>query len=892
MSEGTEEIAKSTSVVDAMAAVVSDLLGSEDHTGLFQMGGQREEDAAPENRREDAENEEPETDTADAGEGDEDSGEDKPPEDQEEQQEEADADAAASNATDATNTTTAAAAAQPQPTLPPNVASVVSQTLGQLNETLSTNATWSVLQHLNDSTAPLMNDAGLAYLNTTLGMGVPPVIVVIKALDPPAWATATPTTPPKSVDEDTPPPLELLKSEEKEVVVSTGLLLLLIILVVSLFGAHVLKKLKVKWLQLPVWATFLGLITGAMLKYVYKQETILENILAFNDDVFFILLLPPIIFESGFSMSGNRARLFFKHFGAILWFALFATLMSFVWVGAMMFFSGQIGICKALTLQESFAFGALISSTDPVSVLAIFKEMNADAVLYTLIFGESLLNDAIAIVLYRTIVSESSTDIWRATVSFLVVFASSFVIGVAVGLISALTYKYMDLHKVENQVLEASLLLIFPWIAYLVADGFGHSGIVAILFCGIVMAHYTYPNLSDSAQNLGHSVFSALALLAESVVFVFLGLAVWSFNQTWDVPMLLVCTLLYVTMGRIISVYATAFFVNLFRTSTKIPRNFQHIMVIGGLRGAIAFALSLRARHDFKEEGGPALLTITLFYALFTIVGIGSVSVPIFEKLDVFEKESCAYELIRPTTESLTSGQCGCLKRAIFRVDREFMRKIFTNAPTGRGSVSRGPSPSSSFHINSGRGGRGSFVEMETSPSHRSYDPRQADARLSVHPVISPPPGISPEMVGRRTPKDDHVDLERLPDAAPYSDSDGPPRQHRSSMRPSGRMLHYVEPSAAAPAAVGGKKGPVAPQPPSHNLLDLSSNPLSRGHAMNGTVGLNGEPSTLTRQPAGPSGSSESSGREADEEMSPSSDMNNEMSQDSGGQGETGRSAI
>uniref|UniRef100_A0A0G4FFJ0 Sodium/hydrogen exchanger n=1 Tax=Chromera velia CCMP2878 TaxID=1169474 RepID=A0A0G4FFJ0_9ALVE len=542
----------------------------------------------------------------------------------------------------------------------------------------------------------MIGNTSLSRNNTALGqLGVPNDLLLVVNANGTIVSTqnvtllnTTTSTTPAVEKTEAQEEFENMKSGEKEALMSTGIFMLLIILIICLFGAQMLKRFNIRIIQLPVLATLIGMFIGFILRVVLGWSTILENILAFNQDLFFILLLPPIIFESGFSMEGKKSALFFKNFGAILWYAFFATFTSFVFVGCTMFLAGIVRICVPLTLQQAFAFGALISSTDPVSVLAIFKEMRADPTLDVLVAGESLLNDAIAIVLYKAIIEPQNKDIWMYAFSFVLCFIMSFVVGAVVAFASAFIFKHMELHTQENQVLEAALIVIVPWVAYMAGDGLGYSGVVSILFCGMLMALYTYPNLSTEGKIVAHSVFSSLAFLAETIVFVFLGLAIFSFNQQWERLGLLLCTLIFVSTSRVLSVYSTSWIVNIFR-SEKISPNFQHTMILSGLRGAIAFALSLRARADFGGEAGSAILTATLFYALFTILIVGTSLVPLLDHLDVKVNDSGgdhSYGLVvRGRRQSLemenliSSGNCGCLKRILMRFHASYLRPTFTH---------------------------------------------------------------------------------------------------------------------------------------------------------------------------------------------------------------------
>ena len=118
-------------------------------------------------------------------------------------------------------------------------------------------------------------------------------------------------------------------------------------------------------------------------------------------NLFMILLLPPIIFESGYNMNKGP---FFQNFGTVLAFSFLGTFIAIFSSSAMFYFVGQTDLSPEFTWKDAFAFGSLISATDPVSVLAIFSEMDANLNLYAIVFGESIFNDAISIVMYDTVI--------------------------------------------------------------------------------------------------------------------------------------------------------------------------------------------------------------------------------------------------------------------------------------------------------------------------------------------------------------------------------------------------------------------------------------------------------------------------------------------------------
>lgn len=188
--------------------------------------------------------------------------------------------------------------------------------------------------------------------------------------------------------------------DEDTMEISTEILIMMFIMLISIMGGHYIKKKQFRWIQEAELTTILGVLAGLILQILDVE--IMTNLNHHFVRLFMLVLLPPIIFESGFNM---HKRQFFKNIGTILMFAFFGTFIAILSTSILFYLLGKSDIMDgSFTGTEAFAFGSLISATDPVSVLAIFKLLNADANLYTIVFGESIFNDAIGIVMYRTVV--------------------------------------------------------------------------------------------------------------------------------------------------------------------------------------------------------------------------------------------------------------------------------------------------------------------------------------------------------------------------------------------------------------------------------------------------------------------------------------------------------
>uniref|UniRef100_A0A4W5KGJ2 Cation/H+ exchanger transmembrane domain-containing protein n=1 Tax=Hucho hucho TaxID=62062 RepID=A0A4W5KGJ2_9TELE len=171
----------------------------------------------------------------------------------------------------------------------------------------------------------------------------------------------------------------------------------------------------------------------------------------------------------------------------------------------LMQFIGQL--TNKFYYTDCLFFGAIVSATDPVTVLAIFNELHVDVDLYALLFGESVMNDAVAIVLSSSILAYqpagASTHTFDATAFFksvgvfLGIFSGSFAMGAITGAVTALVTKFTKLHCFP--LLETALFFLMSWSTFLLAEACGFTGVVAVLFCGITQAHYTYNNLSEES---------------------------------------------------------------------------------------------------------------------------------------------------------------------------------------------------------------------------------------------------------------------------------------------------------------------------------------------------------------------------------------------------------
>uniref|UniRef100_A0A8C4F0E3 Sodium/hydrogen exchanger n=1 Tax=Dicentrarchus labrax TaxID=13489 RepID=A0A8C4F0E3_DICLA len=385
----------------------------------------------------------------------------------------------------------------------------------------------------------------------------------------------------------------------------------------------------------------IGILMGGFIKIIEFQELAnWKEEEMFRPNMFFLLLLPPIIFESGYSLhKGN----FFQNIGSITLFAVIGTAISAFIVGGGIYFLGQADVIYKMSMTDSFAFGSLISAVDPVATIAIFNALNVDPVLNMLVFGESILNDAVSIVLTNTAegcFSRSDNSMvtgWETFLQalgyFLKMFFGSAALGTLTGLISFL--KHFDLRKTPS--LEFGMMIIFAYLPYGLAEGIKLSGIMSILFAGIVMSHYTHHNLSPVTQILMQQTLRTMAFMCETCVFAFLGLSIFSFPHNFEISFVIWCIVL-VLLGRAVNIFPLSFLLNFFRDH-KITPKMMFIMWFSGLRGAIPYALSLHLGLEPIEKR-QLIGTTTIIIVLFTILLMGGGTMPLIRLMDIEESQS------------------------------------------------------------------------------------------------------------------------------------------------------------------------------------------------------------------------------------------------------------
>lgn len=405
---------------------------------------------------------------------------------------------------------------------------------------------------------------------------------------------------------------------------------------------HLLEETK--WINESITALILGLCTGVVILLTTQGKS--SHILVFSEDLFFIYLLPPIIFNAGFQV---KKKQFFRNFMTITLFGAVGTMISFFTIsfGAIWLFKRMdIG---NLDVGDLLAIGAIFSATDSVCTLQVLSQDDTPF-LYSIVFGEGVVNDATSVVLFNALqnfdlVHLDASVLFKFVMNFFYLFITSTFLGVLTGLLSAYIIKklYFGRHSTDREV---ALMMLMAYLSYMLAELLDLSGILTVFFCGIVMSHYTWHNVTESSRVTTKHAFATLSFIAETFLFLYVGmdaLDIEKWNLASDSPAnslgVSAILLSLVLVGRAAFVFPLSFLSNLTKRNPdqKISLRKQVIIWWAGLmRGAVSIALAYnkftRSGHT-QIRGNAIMITSTITVVLFSTMVFGLMTKPLIKLL-------------------------------------------------------------------------------------------------------------------------------------------------------------------------------------------------------------------------------------------------------------------
>ncbi|KAA0188850.1 Sodium/hydrogen exchanger [Fasciolopsis buskii] len=382
-----------------------------------------------------------------------------------------------------------------------------------------------------------------------------------------------------------------------------------------------------------------GIIFGSIVKFGIRQGSFEGTVWSLTPTLFFTYLLPPIVLESAYSLYN---RTFSEYLGVVLIFAVLGTIFNFLIIGFAMYGVYKIGgfgyPLIDFDVKGFLLFSSLIVAVDPVAVLAIFQDIGVELSLYYIVFGESLLNDAITVVLYDIMAAFAGSEevtghqIGVGIASFFTVSFGGLLIGVVVGIVSCV------ITRIKSH-LSAFVVILLAYFSYIMTDCVGWSGIIAMIGCGLVQAAYAFHNLDHDSVCMVHKLCKLVSEISESVIFLFLGLEVLTEQLEWQTGFML-WSLVFCLIARAVVVLGVTLILNAVHVDgRKISFTEQTILIYGGLRGAVAFSLAILISDNKLGPQGEynrrLIITATLFIILFTVGFMGMTMKPLVRLLKI-----------------------------------------------------------------------------------------------------------------------------------------------------------------------------------------------------------------------------------------------------------------
>lgn len=436
-------------------------------------------------------------------------------------------------------------------------------------------------------------------------------------------------------DAEEPPP------EEEEKVSSQALLILVTLLIAALLTSYYLQRWRIRTVHETVLSIFAGMAVGLVVRF--STGSYIQRMVTFDHTIFFNMLLPPIILNCGYNLQKTSIA---RNMQAVITFAFIGTAISAIVIGILVQIYSFTGVERiGFSLLDSLILGTILSATDPVTILAVFEQLRVDPKLFSIIFGETVFNDAVAIVLFVTLsnLRGSGEGFTLGAVpgmlsSFMFVFTASLLVGVAVGVCMSLLCKYARLYEYPS--IEASLVMLMAYETYLFSNAIELSGIVSLLFCAATMRQYAYKSLSIKSKRATRYLFHLLSGLAENFVFIYLGISLFTSSDMKFRPVFIIFVMIATCISRYSAIFPLSRILNaIFKyrhpsapsSAQPVTHEEQTMLFWAGLRGAVAVALA----GEVSGDNGPLLRTTVLCVVVLSVTVFGGTTSLVVQQLGI-----------------------------------------------------------------------------------------------------------------------------------------------------------------------------------------------------------------------------------------------------------------
>lgn len=403
----------------------------------------------------------------------------------------------------------------------------------------------------------------------------------------------------------------VLESAVGEVAIEQNLKQFLLVLSVSLTVATLPQVFS--WFR-HIPYTLLLVIAGLGLALV---DVRLVNL---SPELILAIFLPPLLFEAAWNLKWSNLK---QDFIPICLYAVIGVLISIAGVALGLNFVAGIPLTTALLV------GASLSATDPVSVTALFRELGVDKRLTTLMEGESLFNDGMAVVAFSFLVALSLGKAQLGIQPVVVQLFTVVGVGLAVGGLIGFGISYLT-QRFDLPLVEQSLTLVSAYGTYIIAEDLGGSGVIAVVTIGLILGNFgSRIGMNPRTRIIVSEFWEFLAFFVNSIVFLLIGDQVRFVDLAENLTIIAVA-IAGMVLARAIAVYGLGFLSNRVANSNiSLPE--QTILWWGGLRGSVSIAIALSVPSILSERED--LINTVFGVVLFTLLVQGLTTKPLLEKL-------------------------------------------------------------------------------------------------------------------------------------------------------------------------------------------------------------------------------------------------------------------
>ncbi|KIO52540.1 Na+/H+ antiporter [Flavobacterium hibernum] len=370
-----------------------------------------------------------------------------------------------------------------------------------------------------------------------------------------------------------------------------------------------------------------------------------------NPEIIFLLFLPPLLYDASFNISPKEFKTNINTIGTL---AVTLVFLTTFWIAVVAHY-----MIPNISWPLAFVLGAILSATDAVAAVSITKGLGISKKTITILEGESLINDASALVAYRFAVAAvmgSAFIIWQATLQFILLLGGGFLVGFVMSKILAFILKRVQ----KNPNVTISFMLLMPFVTYLIAEHLHVSGVIAVVVSGLAIARFSKKLFPESLKNNSRGLWDIITFLLNGLIFILIGLNFRYVLKDIDDNMLLP----YIGYAFIITIVALLIrMVRIFLQKINLQKSFKNnkrkrkisedalldfnnsiILSWSGMRGIVSLAIAMGLPR-FLEDGSPfpernAIIFISVAVVLFTLIGQGLTLPWIVKKLNTRKEEN------------------------------------------------------------------------------------------------------------------------------------------------------------------------------------------------------------------------------------------------------------